>query len=365
MRSYFSCWEKIVALTSSRLELPWLSLICDNAQLMAILKFFLGLGADLNRLGKKALHVHLQTEMATNYLNEIKVAILECLAILCKDVMFKQSFREHEYFKTRCKYTVADISLVVCESLVDSVNHNYVVFQELLETNINFSSCVVAQIRLLACICQKNNFFYSTFSTYSELLFKHLIIPMARITPSEREKLESDPSEFVSYSLDLVGYQKSEIVKSECLRLYELLVENIDGNMTKFFRILFGVLTESIDSPAERPVLTELHTIDLIRGFTAEELIDLSLLLLADSSYAFAFRQDIIQQIKGYFFGKLEQVLQFKSVLLLSRVILFFSQYGEYLFQKNESDMRYFGLLLQFLSRSITLPEVPEAVSSV
>ena len=66
---------------------------------------------------------------------------------------------------------------------------------------------------------------------------------MAVSGDSEKQKIQTDPQEFVYFSLDAVGKQASKVPKMQALYLWELMGDYMDG----FISYGVGLLIETFE----------------------------------------------------------------------------------------------------------------------
>ena len=75
---------------------------------------------------------------------------------------------------------------------------------------------------------------------------KHVIFTFIQIMENEKDKMESDPAEFVRYGADVCDQQKSETVKTEAAHLIEIMSDHIDGCLTYFTRVALEAIDFSV-----------------------------------------------------------------------------------------------------------------------
>ena len=63
-------------------------------------------------------------------------------------------------------------------------------------------------------------------------LYLQVVMPYLKISEKEKEDIESNPKEFVNYSIDICDKQTSKTYKSNAAALLECLIDNVDGMLT-------------------------------------------------------------------------------------------------------------------------------------
>lgn len=71
-------------------------------------------------------------------------------------------------------------------------------------------------------------------------------LPILRSRPSELEKFEINPEEFVQFGVDTCSEQESQVAKTEAARLIEHLCDDIDGAATFLVQVLLAVMEHSL-----------------------------------------------------------------------------------------------------------------------
>jgi hypothetical protein len=362
LKSYMLLFQETIRLAVRKEDLSWIAYLLNSEDVCSMVRFFVVAGNNTNSFGPKAVHyLNTQDVLIGEYIPDIRQAVLESLIELTSNSILRPQMKKKEFYRTSFKSLITDVAEVIVASLLDTSNHPKPIYT-IIETSQKVEQVITSQLKFLSKICTKDNYFYSVFLNYSELLFKLVILPIARESPAEKEKLETDAKEFVNYSLDLIGFHRSEMPKTEALGLFEYMSENVDGAMTKYFNVLFGILTEMIDE-TPGPFLQELQTIDKLKPFTRENWIDVSMLLLSDVCYLVSSREDLIQQLKGFVLGRMNKLLSFSSPLLAARTLLFFSQYTEFIMNTYQ-DQSYMKQLIGHIASCMTNENVPEVVSA-
>jgi hypothetical protein len=345
--SYFELTGEVTRLITKKQMVDWAMYVFNNETFCQVHKSFLIAANQSNQLGLKAVHFYTGNPQLDNKVGETREQILESVVSLVKDFLSKQSASQLGFHKTIFKSVVGDIAGIVSESLIDTVNQKASIFQ-VLDLSDKVKQSVLLQLRFIGAICTKNNLYYTHFQNYSILIFKMVVLPLAKTCGDEKDKMEDNPSDFVSYALDLCGFHKSETPKTELLNMFEYLIENVDGCLTKSFHILFGMLSETVsDAPGQ--VLLELAEIDKLKEFSAEDRLDVSLLLFSNMSYMVGSRSDLISMLKGFVLGHLDKFLSIQSVLLVTRLLMFFSQYVEY-FYDSPQDAKYIQSIMRYIA---------------
>lgn len=347
MVSYFDVINEVVKLVIKKQMVDWQTYLLNSDILCTLVKTFVIAYNDKNKLGKKAIHFYTQNTVMDELVSDTRCLVLSMVYELVREVLTKTNAGPLGYHKTAFKDTVGDLAVVICESLIDTANQQGTIYQ-LIELGDFISKSILLQIKFVGGICTKNNLFFTTFQNYGELMFKMIVIPLTKISPTESEKLEDDPQEFVNYAMDLVGFHRSETPKSEAINMFEFLVENVDGFLTKCFHLLFGMLTETV-SQVEGEVSRNLASVDKLKLLTPVDRIDIALLLLTAVSYVVCSRDDLLAMIKGFVLGHMDKLLSLDSVLLQTRLMLFFTNYSEYLFEV-EADAKYMQLMMKHIS---------------
>ena len=358
--AYFQVVKDVYQMSMKKEKRDWMTYCLSNQELQHLMLTFLTTENAQNSFGPTAIHFAHPNEMITKHMNAIRNTILEANALVTINQHYKQSLsRDKGQAVQRYKEVFNLFGQLTCQSLCSTANHSLSI-HDIAGVSEVIAESLVFQLKFASNICTKDGWFYRLFLEYSDMLFKMVIIPLAKISPMEREKLETDPQEFVSYTLDLCGTHRSQTPKSEAIGLMESIVENVDGGLSKCFNILFGMLSEVImQSPYQ--VLKELQSIDKLKEFSTEDFVDVALLLLSDISYTISSRDDQIGQIKGFTIGHFEKILSFNTLLLQSRVLIFFSQYSEYIF-KDTSDTKYLKLLMDYITNLLLGNNVSEVV---
>ena len=87
---------------------------------------------------------------------------------------------------------------------------------------------------LLGCLCQASVFeeLYDRYIQYQANLILDVCFVLIRTSEEERQTMYDDPAEFVNLALDTCEEQKSKTVKTQAAKLFEALVDNINGSLT-------------------------------------------------------------------------------------------------------------------------------------
>lgn len=360
MTSYFEVINEVVKLVVKKQMIDWQTYLLNNDAFCSLLKNFIIAYNDSNKLGKKAVHYCSQNAPMDNLVSETRCLLLSSVNELVREVLTRSNALQLGYNKCTFKTVVGDLAVIICESLIDTVNQQGTIFQ-MIELGDFISRSIFLQLRFVGSICTKNTLFYSTFQNYGELLFKLVVIPLTKSSPADLEKLEDDPQEFVNFSLDLVGFHRSETPKTEVINMFEFLVENVDGCLTKCFNIMFGMLAETVDQ-REGEITKEFATVDKLKLLTPVDRIEVSLILFTAVSYIISTREDLIGMMKGFLFGHMEKLISLDSVLLQTRLIMMFSNYSDYLFEV-DADSKYMQLMMRHISNCLLHTTIKPAVT--
>jgi hypothetical protein len=348
-----------VKLVTKKQMVDWQAYILNSQKFSEVQQAFVLAFNKGNKLGVKAVHYFTGAGLLDNLIGETRSFIIDSAYQLVKEVLSKSNAQQHNFHKSVFKNSVGDVATIVCESLIDTANQQGSIYQ-IIELSEEVSKSIMLQLKFIGSVCTKNNLYYSLFQNYSELLVKMVVLPLNRLTPTEKEQLEDNPSEFVSYALDLCGFHRSETPKSEAINMFEYLIENVDGCLTKSFHILFGMLSEAVVDEAG-PMMKELGSIDKLKQFTQEDHLDVSLLLLANMSYGVSARSDLVCLLKGFVIGHLDKFLNIRSVILNTRLLMFFSQYAEY-FYDSPQDLNYIQSIMKYIAKCLLEEKNPLVV---
>ena len=87
---------------------------------------------------------------------------------------------------------------------------------------------------LLGCLCQASVFeeLHKDYLQYLNNLILDVCFMLIRTSTDERQKMYAEPQEFVNLALDTCEEQKSKTVKTQAAKLFEALVDNINGSLT-------------------------------------------------------------------------------------------------------------------------------------
>ena len=359
LHAYFKLVYSVFEMSIKKEKMDWGMYLLSSDELHNLMSSFLLVNNNINLMGVRSIHFSADNKLVSRSMNAIRNLILRSIHLVTINNQFKQRVSNNEKASITFKNLFQKYGYLVSESLVETATHSLSI-HDIYEEDESVADSLVEQMKFLTSICTKDGWFYKLFLEYSETIFRTLIIPLVKISPSEIEKLETDPQEFVSYTLDLCGTQRSQTPKSEAISLFESIVENVDGGLSKSFRVLFGMLSEVVmDKPGQ--VLEELSKVEKIKRFSPEDLVDIALLLLADISYTVSSREDQIGLLKGFVIGHFDKILDFRTLLLQSRVLIFFSQYAEFLFTSIE-ESKYLQKLMTHLTKLMLDQSSPQVV---
>lgn len=204
-------------------------------------------------------------------------------------------------------------------------------------------------------------------SQYTSAIFLKIILPMSISLESEKSKIQTDPWEFVSFSLDMIGKQASKVPKMQAIYLWELLGDHMDGfvsygvNMLiQSFELLVSISMTSNSSLITDPkLITEMFpkTRDIIdtafwNNYNSEQKLDSILVLLADAAYWWEQRRDILMAFEFRLSTVLSGLLATTSPIISCRLLMLFGQYKSYLFLE-PSYSENFKSVIQFIINSV------------
>jgi hypothetical protein len=199
-----------------------------------------------------------------------------------------------------------------------------------------------------------DNGFYGFFSENKIDIVTNVVLVLVKVTYYERQLIDTDPQEFVNLGLDTCYKQKSHIPKTEAATLLENLCDHVDGLLT----FVTNFCCEAIRCAASKDYVEELKKNPMLSQFqinfltksTDEEIIETSLIVLADLNYLISTRKDAFLILENVMKEKM-QVLFTSSVLVKCRLALMLEHYMDKLFLE---DTELFEQALEFLIRGIT-----------
>jgi len=196
--------------------------------------------------------------------------------------------------------------------------------------------------------------FYDFFSENKINIMTNVVLVLIKITYYERQLINTDPQEFVSLGLDTCFKQKSHIPKTEAAKLLENLCDHIDGLLTFITNFCCEAIqcatSENFAEQLESNPMLSQYKINFLTKSTAEEIIETSLVVLADLSYLISARKDAFLVVENIMKKKIH-VLFTSSVLIRCRLALMLEYYMDKLFIGNTE---LFEQTLEFLIKGIT-----------
>ena len=154
-----------------------------------------------------------------------------------------------------------------------------------------------------------------------------MILPCLILTDRERGDLETNPNEFVSYSLDSCDQQESYTLKCGALKLLENLADNIDGALTFVAQVaakllVFGLHNGTLDEiPTKYPQLAEIVNTKFFTTTNYEEKADSALICLINMSYHLSTRLDIHQLVSTILLEQADPLTLNATNLIKARTI--------------------------------------------
>ena len=254
--------------------------------------------------------------------NQLKAAIIESWTILLYFFIKRESAasatkqRDQPFLKEYPQYQGA---IQVMQLLID---HVYQIYKQPgfsprlleMETMSPLREALIATFRLFYKTCGWVDF-YEVYRTAFPVLIREVLLRNLGVTDQEIGWLEEDEVEFVKYSFDLIGDQKSQTLKSYSLGVLERLCSKIDGALSFLHSLLFPAF-QALLANTNSPYLpfAPLHALDVI------------LLVYADLHHLLLHRDDLRVPLLQLLDTHLEALVNQDS-LIACRVFLLTSTY--------------------------------------
>ena len=281
--------------------------------------------------------------------NETKAKVFVCFKIFT--AYFFKKKPKALYAPTHALYAVAqELAPVLVEMLATLKD------AETATLNGYVNTAVKVGIDIL-CTLAKEEDFRQFFMLNSYKLFMQVVLPYLRLSAKEREELETEPKEFVNYGQDICQKQKSRTYKSQAAKLFENLVDNIDGMLTFSFDLLLQMLASVLagEAPVQAYVREVLTKFNLQLG-SEEELLDMCLLALTIVSYSVVKRAELLGSLDSLLAQHLDKLMG-ASVLIRSRTCLLLAFYLDQLFASLPDGEAAVQKCMLFLFQSVGLKE--------
>ena len=225
--------------------------------------------------------------------------------------------------------------------------------EEILEDKTQ-EDLVVEMLKLLSTVSDLSQF-YSIFAQNKQKIIVDIILVLLCSSSDEKEKMVSDPHNFVTMAIDTCENQESELPKTEASKLLENICDHIDGSLT--FLVVFCCETMAYQISGKDPaVLANCVSLKDFEGSvfmnTCPELvIDSALMALTDVSYLTPKREDIFRHLESAYKALFDQHnFDNFSTLVKSRIALSLAYYLDNVFL---IDTMMFCHCIQFLVKSL------------
>lgn len=217
-------------------------------------------------------------------LNEAKSKVLSTLKILWTYLFRKKPksiySTSNAYFQAAM--TAAPLIVSTLTSLGTLAGERTV---ETMTNNGYINTLVRVGIDVM-CLLSREDDFRPFFLMNSFRLFLQVVMPYLRLSEKEREDMQDNPKEFVSYGIDICSKQKSRTYKSQASRLLEALIDNVDGMLTFAVDHVFQMMNALFTGESTvKQYVTELMTKVGLVFKSEEELLDVCFMVLSIVSY--------------------------------------------------------------------------------
>lgn len=350
-RAYGKLLHTCVRYTTNKLLQEWINIFLQSQQFSNMITNFMVSDNKMNQYGLTAIHFHNSEHVdLSETINSLRQFLLEIIDLIYSKVTLSSESNKKQLYNGPFHATIQQVVDGCCESLCSFADNRHNV-HTVCEENHALGMIVMAELRLVTSLCKKNTKYYSTYATQHERVFVRVVMLMARISPKELNDMRDDPVEFANYTTDLIGFPNSGTCKAEAMRLMMALLDSVDGAITRYFSLLFGLFKECMIGE-DGPHLTDLRKIPAFTTFKPEELVDIALLLLSSMAYSVPSREDLLEQIRGFIFPHLDKILTIDNVWLQSRLTVFLSQYFTAIFYRKE-DLEYLKKTMVWMTRQL------------
>lgn len=189
-------------------------------------------------------------------------------------------------------------------TLVAEINESMYQFRRISKAHVSalhqsVEKVITPSLNIIAKTIEIHDF-YNIYAGIFKNLIIEVLLPELLITPQEKESFIDNEVEFVNLAFDTCFDQKSKVPKVLAMKSIENLCDKIDGALS-FTAIGALTLADAVLSQkSEAEVLSEVPSVEpfmkshLVKNHSAEEVLDICLLVITSISYHIVKRADLL-----------------------------------------------------------------------